>query len=158
MLILLFQDYNNAIRRLIWRFECWRAEIEAARAEERRKKEFDRDRGYVSRLDCHSWTPEGLLRWERTLKVQAREWEAEKERAVSLSEEKICIVEAHEDSLRYHEKDLGYKALELEEREESVLACERDYNQLVDDVQSEAFKLRKEYCCHHKVVMIFVLL
>ena len=62
-----------------------------------------------------------------------------------MSEEKIRIVEAREDSLRYHEKDLEFKALELEEREESVLARERDYNQLVDDVQSEAFKLCKEY-------------
>ena len=40
---LLFQDFDNAIRRLIWRFECWRVEIESARAEERRKKEFDRE-------------------------------------------------------------------------------------------------------------------
>ena len=98
------------------------------------------------------------MRWERTLKVQAREWEAEKERAVSLYDEKIRIVEACEDSLRYHEKDLEFKALELEEREESVLARERDYNQLVDDVQSEAFKFRKEYRCRHKVFMIFVVL
>ena len=73
-------------------------------------------------MDRHLWTPEGLLRWERTLKVQAREWEAEKERAVSLSEEKIHIVKAREDSLRYHEKDLEYKALELDEREDSDLA------------------------------------
>ena len=136
------QDYDNAIRRLIWQFECWRAEIEAAWAEETRRKEFDRDRGYVSRMDRHSWTPEGLLRWERTLKVQAREWEAEKERVVSLCEEKIRIVEAREDSLRFHEKELEYKAVELDKREDSVLARERDYNQLVDDVQSEAFKLR----------------
>ena len=40
---MLFQDYDNAIRRLIWHFECWRVEIESARAEERRKKEFDRE-------------------------------------------------------------------------------------------------------------------
>ena len=74
-----------------------------------------------------------------------------------MSEEKIRIVEACEDSLRFREKDLEFKALELDERENSVLARERDYNQLVDDVQSEAFKFRKEYRCRHKVVMIFVL-
>ena len=74
-----------------------------------------------------------------------------------MSDEKIRIVEACEDSLRYHEKDLEFKALELDEREESVMARERDYNQLVDDVQSKAFKLRREYRCRHKVVMIFVL-
>ena len=108
------------------------------------------------RLDRHSWTPEGLLRWERTLRVQAREWEAEKERAVSLSDEKIRIVEACEDSLRFHEKDLEFKALELDERENSMMARERDYNQLVDDVQSEAFKLCREYHCLHKVVLLFV--
>ena len=36
------------------------------------------------------------------------------------------------------------------------MACERDYNKLVDDVQSEAFKFRKEYRCRHKVFKIFV--
>ena len=71
---------------------------------------------------------------------------------MSLSDEKIHIVEAYRDSLRFHEKDLEFKALELDEREDSVLAHDRDYNQLVDDVQSEAFKLPKEYCCRHKVI------
>ena len=63
-MILFFQDYNNAIRRLIWHFECWRVEVESARAEERRRKALDRDRDYVLRLDCHSWSPDGLLQWE----------------------------------------------------------------------------------------------
>ena len=27
ILLMLFQDYSNAVRRLIWRFECWRAGI-----------------------------------------------------------------------------------------------------------------------------------
>ena len=107
----------------------------------------------VSRLDRHSWTPEGLLRWERTLRVQAREWEAEKDRAVALAEEKIRIVEARKDSLRYYEKDLEYKALELDDRESGVVARERDYNKLVDDVQSEAFKLRRDYRCLYKVML-----
>ena len=48
-------------------------EVESARAEERRRKALDRDRDYVSRLDRHSWSPDGLLRWECTLKIQARE-------------------------------------------------------------------------------------
>ena len=77
-------------------------------------------------------------------------------RAVSLSEEKIRIVENRENSLRFHEKDLEFKAVELDEREESVMAREQDYNQLVDDVQSKAFKFCKEYCCVHKVLMILV--
>ena len=152
LLLLLFQDYNNAIRRLIWRFECRRVEVESVRAEESRRKALDRDRDYASRLDRHSWSPDGLLRWERTLKVQAREWEAEKERVVSLCEEKIRVVELREDSLRFHEKDLEFKDIELNEREDIVLARERDYNQLVDDVQTEAFRLQREYRCRHKVL------
>ena len=71
-----------------------------------------------------------------------------------MCEEKIRVVEAREDSLRFHEKDLEFKDIELNEREDSVLARERDYNQLVDDVQSEAFKLRREYRCRHKVILI----
>ena len=147
---MLFQDYNNSIRRLIWRFECWRAEVKAARAEEQRRKALDRDRSYASRLDPLSWSPDGLVRWERTLQIQAREWEAEKERIVSLFEEKVRIVESRENSLLYQERDLEAKDLELNEREDCVLAKERDYNQLVDDVQAEAFRFRKEYCFHHK--------
>ena len=116
------------------------------------RKALDCDREYSSRLDRHSWSPDGLLRWERTLKVQAREWEAEKEKVISLCEEKIRVVELCQDSLRFHEKDLQFKDVELNEREDIVLARERDYNQLVDDVQSEAFKLRKEYRCRHKVI------
>ena len=62
-------------------------------------------------------------------------------------------MEACEDSLRYYEKDLEYKALELDDRESGVVVCERDYNKLVDDVQSEAFKLRQDYRCLHKVML-----
>ena len=107
----------------------------------------------VSRLDRHSWTPEGLLRWERSLRFQAKEWEAEKDRAEALAEEKIQIVEAREDSLRYYEKDLEFKALELDDRESSVVARELDYNKMVDQVQSDAFKLRRDYRCLHKVLL-----
>ena len=149
---MLFQDYSNSIRRLIWRFECWRAEVEAARAEEQRLKALDRDRNLASRFNHLSWSPDGLAHWERTLQIQAREWDAEKERIVSLFEEKVCIVESRENSLLYQERDLEAKDLELNEREDCVLAKERDYNQLVDDVQAEAFRFRKEYRFHHKVI------
>ena len=149
---MLFQDYNNSIRMLIWRFECWCAEVEAARAEEQRRKALDCDRSYASRFDRLSWSPDGLVRWERTLQIQAREWEAEKERVVSLFEEKVCIVESHENSLPYQERDLEAKDLELNKREDCVLAKERDYNQLVDDVQAEAFRFRREYHFCHKVI------
>ena len=71
----------------------------------------------VSRLDRHSWTPEGLLRWERSLRFQCKEWEAEKDRMESLCEEKIRIVESREDSLHFWEKDLEFKALELDDTE-----------------------------------------
>ena len=131
---MLFQDYSNSIRRLIRRFECWRAEVGAARTEEQRRKALDCDRSYASRLDRLDWSPDGLVCWERTLQIQAREWEAEKERIVSLFEEKVRIVESHENSLLYQERDLEAKDLELTEREDCVLAKERDYNHLVDDV------------------------
>ena len=64
----------------------------------------------VSRLDCHSWTPEGLLRWERSLRFQCKEWEAEKDRVESCCKEKIRIVESREDCLRFYERDLEFKA------------------------------------------------
>ena len=65
-------------------------------------------------------------------------------------------MEAPKDSLRFHEKDLEYKALELDDRESGVVARERDYNKLVDDVQSEAFKLCQDYRCLHKVMLLLV--
>ena len=94
---MLFQDYSNSIRRLIWRFECWRAEVKAARAEEQRRKALDRDRSYTLRFDRFSWSHDGLVRWERPLQTQAREWEAEREKVVSLFEEKVRIVESCEE-------------------------------------------------------------
>ena len=127
-------------------------EIKAARAEEQRRKALDCDRSYASRLDRLSWSPDGLVRWERTLQIQAREWEAEKERVVSRFEEKVRIVESRENSLLYQERDLESKDLDLNKREDCVLARERDYNQLVNDVQSEAFRFRREYRFRHKVI------
>ena len=64
-------------------------EIEAARAEEQRRKALDHERVEDSRFDCMSWSHDGLLHWERTMKIQHREWEAEKERVISLFDEKV---------------------------------------------------------------------
>ena len=44
------------------------------------------------------------------------------------------------------------KELELNEREDCILAKERDYNRLIDDVQADAFRFRKEYRYRHKVI------
>ena len=59
-------------------------EIEAARAEEQRRKALDHEKVEDSRFDRMSWSHDGLIRWERTMKIQHREWEAEKERVISL--------------------------------------------------------------------------
>ena len=74
------------------------------------------------------------------MKIQHREWEAKKERVISLFDEKVRIVEARENSILYQERDIEAKDLELNEREDWILAKERDYNWLVDDVQAEAFR------------------
>ena len=75
-----------------------------------------------------SWSHDGLLRWERTMKIQHREWEAEKERVISLFDEKVRIVEARENSILYQERDIEARDLDLNEREDCILAKERDYN------------------------------
>ena len=105
----------------------------------------------VSRLDCHSWTPEGLLRWERSLRYQCKEWEAEKDRIVSHCEEKIRIVESQEDSLRFWERDLEFKAMELDDRESAVMARELEYSNKEEQIYSDAFRFRRDYHCNHKV-------
>ena len=64
-------------------------EIEASRAEEERRKALDNDLAEDLRFDRMSWSHDGLLRWERTMKIQHREWEAEKERVISLFDEKV---------------------------------------------------------------------
>ena len=93
----------------------------------------------MSRLDCHSWTPEGLLRWERSLRHEFKEWEAEKDRIESRCEEKIRIVESREDSLRFWERDLEDKAIELEERESAVMSRELELSNKEERFYSEAF-------------------
>ena len=71
---------------------------------------------------------------------------------ISLFDEKVRIVEAREDSILYQERGLEAKELELNERKDCILAKERDYNRLIDDVQDDAFRFRKEYQFRHKVI------
>ena len=127
-------------------------EIEAARVEEQRRKALDNGLAEDSRFDRMSWSHDSLRRWERTMKLQHREWEADKERVISLFDEKVRIVEAREDSILYQERGLEAKELELNERKDCILAKERDYNRLIDDVQDDAFRFRKEYRFRHKVI------
>ena len=86
------------------------------------------------------------------MKIQHREWEAEKDRVISLFNEKVRIIENREDSILYQERDHEARDLELNEREDCILAKERDYNRLIDDVQDDAFRFRKEYRYRHKVI------
>ena len=127
-------------------------EIEAARVEEQRRKALDNNLAEDSRFDRMSWSHDSLRRWERTMKIQHREWEADKERVISLFDEKVRIVEARENSILWQERDIVAKELELNEREDCILAKERDYNRLIDDVQADAFRFRKEYRYRHKVI------
>ena len=99
-----------------------------------------------------SWSHDSLRPWERTMKIQHREWEADKERVISLFDEKVRIVEARENSILYQERDLEAKDLELNEREDCIPAKERDYNRLIDDVENDAFRFRREYWFCHKVI------
>ena len=126
--------------------------MESARVEEQRQKALDNDFAEDSRLDRMSWSHDSLHRWERTMKIQHREWEADKERVISLFDEKVRIVEARENSILYQERDIEARDLELNEREDCSLAKERNYNRLIDDVQNEAFRFRREYRFRHKVI------
>lgn len=63
---------------------------------------------------------------------------------ISLFDEKVRIVEARENAILWQERDIMAKELELNERE--------DYNSLLDDVQADAFRFRKEYRYCHKVI------
>ena len=119
-------------------------EIDAARAEEQRRKALNHEKVEDSRFDQMSWSHDGLIRWERTMKIQHREWEAEKDRVIALFDEKVRIGEARENSILYQERDIEASDLDLNEREDCILAKERDYNRLVDDVQNEAFRFRRE--------------
>ena len=46
----------------------------------------------------------------------------------SLCEEKIRIVESREDSLQFWERDLEFKAMELDDRESAVMARDLEYS------------------------------
>ena len=61
-------------------------------------------------------------------------------------------MEARENRILYQERDIEARDLELNEREDCILAKERDYNWLIDDVQNEAFRFRREYPFRHKVI------
>ena len=64
-------------------------EIDAARAEEQRRKALNHEKVKDSRFYRMSWSHDGLIRWERTMKIQHREWEAEKDRVIALFDEKV---------------------------------------------------------------------
>ena len=64
-------------------------EIEAAQVAEQRRKALDNDLADDLRFDCMSWSHDSLHRWERTMMIQHREWEADKERVISLFDEKV---------------------------------------------------------------------
>ena len=119
-------------------------EVASARAEEERQKALDNDFAEESRLDQMSWSFVSLRRWERTMKIQHRKWEADKERVVSLFDKKVKILEAREHAILWQERDVVAKKMDLIEREEILQAKERDYNSLLQDVQGDAFRFRKE--------------
>ena len=128
------------------------AEVACARVEEERQQALANDFAEDSRLDRMSWSFDSLRRWERTMKIQVREWEAEKERVVSLYDEKVKILEAREHAILWQERDVVAKEMDLIEREEILQAKERDYNSLLQDVQDDSFRFRKEYRYRHKVI------
>ena len=99
----------------------------------------------VSKLDRHSWTPAGLLRWERSLRGEFKEWEAEKDCVESRCEEKIRIVESHQDSLRFWERALEDKENDLDERESAVMSRELDLSSKEEQLYSEAYQFRRDY-------------
>ena len=127
-------------------------EVASARAEEERQKALRNDFAEDLRLDRVSGSFDSLCRWERTMKIQHREWEADKERVVSLFDEKVKILEAREHAILWQERDIVAKEMDLNEREECLLAKERDYNSLLQDVQDDAFRFQKEYRYRHKVI------
>ena len=89
------------------------AEVACAPVEEERQKALADDFAGDSRLDRMSWSFDSLHRWERTMKIQHREWQAEKERVVSLYEDKVKILEAREHALMWQEQDVVAKEMDL---------------------------------------------
>ena len=128
------------------------AEVACARVEEERQKALANDFAEDLRLDRMSWSFDSLHRWERMMKIQVREWEAEKERVVSLYDEKVKILEAREHAILWQERDIVAKEMDLIECEEILQAKGRDYNSLLQDVQDDSFRFRKEYRYRHKVI------
>ena len=65
--------------------------------------------------------------------------------------EKIRIVESREDSLRFWERDLEYKAIELEDRESAVMSRELDLSAKEEQLYSNAYQFPQDYRCDYKV-------
>ena len=55
----------------------------------------------MSRLDHHPWTPTQLMTWERSMRVEFKEWENEKNRIEARYDKKFRLVESREDSARF---------------------------------------------------------
>ena len=64
----------------------------------------------------------------------------------SLCKEKIRIVESREDSLRFWERDLEFKAMELNDRESAVMSRELEYSNKEEQLYSDAFHFRCNRC------------
>ena len=105
----------------------------------------------MSKLDRHPWTPTQLMTWERSMREEFKEWEAKKDCVEARCEEKIRIVESHQDSLRFWERALEDKENDLDERESAVMARELDLSSKEEQLYSEAYQFRQEYRCDHKV-------
>ena len=87
----MLQDYSNAVRRVIWRLECWRIgnflflvflcivfilEVAIARAEEARQLALLSDSSGDSRMGRYSWDMESVRRLKRKLDIRHREFKA----------------------------------------------------------------------------------
>ena len=53
--------------------------------------------------------------------------------------------------MRFWERDLEDKAIELEERESAVMSRELEFSNKEEQLFSEAFQFRRDYHCNHKV-------
>ena len=96
------------------------------------------------------------MSWAKSLREQFKEWEIEKERMESRYDKKVRLVESREDSARFWEKKLEEKETDLDNRESAVMSREFDLSTKEEELYSEAYKFRRDYCCDHKVRLIFV--
>ena len=61
------------------------------------------------------------------------------------------MVNARENDALSWEKDLAERKSLLVEREEAVRAKEIELSNKEEDLYSEAYNFRREYCCDHQV-------